>query len=53
MSEHSPLLSPTHPENGRPSTQYSGPPLPEPESFSEPESRSVWYLILLTIGIGG
>ncbi len=53
VNEQSPLLLPTNPDHGRPSMQYGGPPLDRPDVVETTETKSAWYLILLTIGIGG
>ena len=54
INEHSPLLSPTHPNADRPSLQYTDGALDEHRDLLETtESKSTWYLILLTISLGG
>ena len=53
-NEHSPLLSPTHPDADRPSPQYTDGMVDDRRDLLEiMESKSTWYLILLTISLGG
>ena len=55
LSEHSPLLSPTHPGNGRGSLQLNG-NLLSGDDRNEPEkeeTKSTLYLVLLTICMAG
>ncbi|KAI9791988.1 MAG: hypothetical protein M1816_003257 [Peltula sp. TS41687] len=55
ISEHSPLLSPTHPGTGRGSLQLNG-NLLSGDTQNEPEqeeSMSTLYLVLLTLGMAG
>lgn len=55
ISEHSPLLSPTRPADGRGSLQLNGNIL-SGDNGNEPEveeSKSTLYLVLLTICLGG
>ncbi|KAI9884513.1 MAG: Enzyme that catalyzes the fourth step in the histidine pathway [Watsoniomyces obsoletus] len=53
INEQSPLLLPTDSDHGRPSMQYGGPQMDGAEEMETTETKSAWYLILLTIGIGG
>ena len=55
LNENSPLLSPQYPEDGDAFLQRPGTPADILDWNDEEaeESKSVWYLFLLTLSIGG
>ena len=53
LNEESPLLSPTNAENGGPSLQYNGAPLRGSQLSDFDRSKSMLYLIFLTMGLAG
>ena len=53
INEQSPLLSPTHPGNGRNSLQLNTSLLSGESTEPKDESKSVWYMMLLTMGLIG